>query len=126
MAKNLPAMQETRVQSLGWEIPLEKGMATTPVFLPGEFHGQRNSVLVGYSLCGCKESDMTDRLTHITGLFSRILFFFSFEIILLSFHFVYLSLSLCNEMKWLPPPVMGEVVSLCGSIPRQSLCAQWL
>ena len=26
--KNLPAMEETRVQSLGWEEPLEKGMAT--------------------------------------------------------------------------------------------------
>ena len=25
---NLPAVQETRVQSLGWEDPLEKGMAT--------------------------------------------------------------------------------------------------
>jgi len=28
MVKNLPAMRETRVQSLGWEDPLEKGMAT--------------------------------------------------------------------------------------------------
>ena len=28
MVKNLPAMQETQVQSLGWEDPLEKGMAT--------------------------------------------------------------------------------------------------
>jgi len=28
MVKNLPAMQETRVQSLGWEDPLEKVMAT--------------------------------------------------------------------------------------------------
>ena len=28
MAKNLSAMQETRVQSLGWEDPKEKGMAT--------------------------------------------------------------------------------------------------
>ena len=28
MVKNLPAMQETRVQSLGWEDPLEKRMAT--------------------------------------------------------------------------------------------------
>ena len=28
MVKNLPAMQETRVRSLGWENPLEKGMAT--------------------------------------------------------------------------------------------------
>ena len=26
--KNLPAVQETRVQSLGWEDPLEEGMAT--------------------------------------------------------------------------------------------------
>ena len=28
MVKNLPAMRETRDQSLGWEDPLEKGMAT--------------------------------------------------------------------------------------------------
>jgi len=28
MVKNLPAMLETQVQSLGWEDPLEKGMAT--------------------------------------------------------------------------------------------------
>ena len=37
--KNLPAMQKTQVQSLDWADPLEKGMATPPVFLPGEFHG---------------------------------------------------------------------------------------
>ena len=43
MVKNLPAMQEMRVQSLGWEDPLEKGMDPTmdPAFLPGEFHRQR-------------------------------------------------------------------------------------
>jgi len=33
MVKNLPAIQETGVQSLGWEFPLEKGMATQPSFL---------------------------------------------------------------------------------------------
>ena len=33
MVKNLPAMLETRVQSLGWEDPLEKGMATHPSIL---------------------------------------------------------------------------------------------
>ena len=44
MVKNLPAMQETWVQSLDWEDPLEKGMATPPVFLPGESHGQRSLV----------------------------------------------------------------------------------
>ena len=30
MIKNLPEMQKTQIQSLGWEDPLEKGMATTP------------------------------------------------------------------------------------------------
>ena len=37
--KNLPAMQETWVPSLGQEDPLEKGMAPPPVFLPGECQG---------------------------------------------------------------------------------------
>ena len=46
--KNLPAALETWVRSLCREDPLEKGMATTPVALPGEFHGQRN--LLGYNL----------------------------------------------------------------------------
>ena len=44
--KNLPAMWNTWVRSLGWEDPLEEGMAATPVFMPGESHGQR-------SLVGC-------------------------------------------------------------------------
>ena len=33
MVKNLPTMQETLVRSLGWEDPLEKGMATHSYFL---------------------------------------------------------------------------------------------
>ena len=47
MAKYLPAMWETQVHSLGQEDSLKKGMQPTPVFLPGEFRGQRS--LVGYS-----------------------------------------------------------------------------
>ena len=47
-------MQETRVQSVGWKDPLEEGMQPTPVFLPGESHGQR--CLAGYSLWGHTES----------------------------------------------------------------------
>ena len=58
MVKNPPEMQETQVQYLGWEDALEKGMATPPVFLPGESHGERS--LAGYSPWGCKESDMTE------------------------------------------------------------------
>ena len=38
----------------GWEDPLEKEVATLPVFLPGKFHGHRS--LVGYSPWGHKES----------------------------------------------------------------------
>ena len=36
--KNLPA--SAGVRSLGGEDPLEKGMATHSIFLPGESHGQ--------------------------------------------------------------------------------------
>ena len=64
--KHLPAMWETQVRSLGREDPLEKGMATHSVFLPGEFHGQRS--LVGYSPWGHKELDTTERLTHTYNL----------------------------------------------------------
>ena len=45
MVKNLPAMQETWVQSLGWKNPLEEGLATH------------------YSPWGHKESDTTDQLS---------------------------------------------------------------
>ena len=60
VSKESPPMQETRVQSLGLEDPLEKEMATHSSILPGEFHGQRR--LAGYSPRGCKEVDMTQRL----------------------------------------------------------------
>ena len=36
MVKNLPEMRETWVQSLGWDDPLEKGMATHPGILAWE------------------------------------------------------------------------------------------
>ena len=37
MVKNLPAMQETRVQSLDREDPWRREWQPTPVFLPGKF-----------------------------------------------------------------------------------------
>ena len=58
MVKNLPAMQEIRVQSLDREDPLEKEMATHSMFLPRESHGQRS--LVGCCPWGCTESDTTE------------------------------------------------------------------
>ena len=56
--KNLPPMQKTQVQSLGWGMPWRRAWQPAPVFLPGEFHGQRS--LLGYSLWGRKEPDMTE------------------------------------------------------------------
>ena len=44
--------------SLGWGDPLEEGWQPTPVFLPGESHGQRS--LVGYCPWGGKESATTE------------------------------------------------------------------
>ena len=42
------------------KIPWRREWLPTPVFLPGEFHGERS--LVGYSPWGCKESDTTRQL----------------------------------------------------------------
>ena len=59
LVKNLPEIQETWVPSLGWEDPLEEGMAThsSNPYLKNP-HGQRS--LVGYSPWGRKESDTTE------------------------------------------------------------------
>ena len=56
--KNPPAMREIQIQSLGWEDPLEEGVATHSSILAMENpYGQRS--LAGCSPCGRKESDMT-------------------------------------------------------------------
>ena len=62
--KNPPAMWDTWVQFLGWENPWRREQLPTPVFLPGESHGQRS--LDNYSPWGPwghKESDMSEWLT---------------------------------------------------------------
>ena len=64
MIKSLPAIQETWIRSLDWEDPLKREWPPTPVFLLGEFHGQRS--LAGYSPWGQKESDTIEQLTHST------------------------------------------------------------
>ena len=62
MAKRLPTVRETRVQSLGQEDLLEKEMATRSSILPWNSWNTRSNgwrSLVGYSPWGCKESDTT-------------------------------------------------------------------
>jgi len=50
----------TEIKQYG-KIPWKREWLPTPVFLPGEFHGQRS--LEGYCPWGGKESDMTEQLT---------------------------------------------------------------
>ena len=68
VVKHLPAMQGTRVCSLGGEDPLEKSMATHSSILAWRSpHGQRS--LLSYSPWGHKESDTTEQL-HFHILFT--------------------------------------------------------
>ena len=59
MVKNLPAMGETQVLSLGREDPLEKGIATHSSVLAWKTPWTERS-LAGYSPWGHKELDTTE------------------------------------------------------------------
>ena len=61
MVKNLPAMQETWIRSLGQEDPLEEGMATHQCSCLGKPYGQGS--LAGESPWGFEESDTTEQLS---------------------------------------------------------------
>ena len=65
MVKNLPVMQETWVQSLGQEDPLEKGMATHSSILAWRipWSEEPSGLQHGVAKQGCKGLDMTERLT---------------------------------------------------------------
>ena len=63
VVKNLSAVKETQVPSLGWEIPWRKKYQPTAVLLLGKSHGQGS--LAGYSALGSQESDTTEhQCTH--------------------------------------------------------------
>ena len=70
MGKNQPAVQktqETRVQSLGWEDPLEEGMATHSSILAWRIPWTEE--LADYSPWGPNELDMTKRLRMHTCIY---------------------------------------------------------
>ena len=58
LVKNLPAVQETQVQSLGLEYPLEEGMATHFSILAWRIPWTEEPG--GLQSIGSKESDMTE------------------------------------------------------------------
>ena len=68
------------------KIPWSRKWQPTPVFLPGEFHGQ--SILVGYCPWGLKESDLTKQLSTNTSYGITVLMFKSplFYLILFTKH----------------------------------------
>ena len=69
MVKNPPAMQQTWVWFLGWEDPLQEGIATHSSFLAWKIPRQRS--LAGYRPWGPKESDMTEWLSLGTITINR-------------------------------------------------------
>ena len=58
LMKNCLQYRRPRLNPWVRKIPWIREWQPTPVFLPGEFHGQRS--LVGYSLWGHKELDTTE------------------------------------------------------------------
>ena len=102
--KSVPATQDSRVQSLSREDPLRRDWHPTPVFSPGESHGQRS--LVGYSQWGHTSQDTTERLT-------------------LSSHLPLYQ----NHIHTVPSPCIFETVSqsclrCCCSLPQIKLHSQ--
>ena len=75
MVKRLPAMRETRVQSLGREDPLEKKMATHSSTLAWKIPWMEE--LGGLQSVGHKELDMTERI-HFFNRKHRKLSIFNF------------------------------------------------
>ena len=70
MVKNLPEMQKTWVQSLGWEDPLEEGMATQSSILAWRIPMDRGAWRA--TVHGITESDTTEQLKHSTRPFTEV------------------------------------------------------
>ena len=71
MVENLSAMQETQIQSLGQEVPLEKEMATHSSILAWKIPWTEEPGRL-YSPWGRKESDTTERLHFHFHIYIRI------------------------------------------------------
>ena len=64
MVQNLPVCRKPRFSPWVRKIPWRRAWLPTPVFLPGESHGQRS--LTGYSPRSCKQSDrLSNWHTHV-------------------------------------------------------------
>ena len=62
----MPAVQDTQIQFVDWEDPLEKEMATHSVILHGESHGQRSLAATIYEVARVGNDLVTNSPTGIT------------------------------------------------------------
>ena len=117
--KNLPAVQETWVWSLGWEDPLEKGVATHCSSPAWEIHGQETS---GQRPWGCRESDT---LTAYWNAFLSFTQCMSYKQVAPSFFspVLYSRFSAAPCSRGLLHLAEGGSGLLC--VIRQSICEQW-
>ena len=115
--KCLSTMWETWVQALGWEDPLEKEMAIHSSTIAWKSRGQRS--LVGCSLWGRKESDMTERLhftspfwNHVEGIKHSSVSGLWKEFVLI----VRISINIYCSMHWFTPSPAFCVISGAGNL----------
>ena len=70
--RNLPAMQETQVQSLGWEDSLEEGMAAHSSILAWRIPMDRGARWATVHGAAKSRAQLSDKAQHIVNLCSRI------------------------------------------------------
>ena len=129
MVEHLPAMQGTWVRCLGWEDPLEKGMATRSVLLPGESHGQRS--LVSCSPQGHKEVDTAEWLSAAQRiwLFQKAIYkpcSVARKTVLFSLMFsLFLTSQLGKTIQWLGFLRRWQVISLDAEFINETSACIW-
>ena len=116
LVKNPSIVWETWVRSWVGKIPWRRERLPTPVFLPGESHGQRS--LVGYSPWGQKESDRTERLTHALDTFIWLPAYHQFasynyhQVTQLSFLLVVITFKICSLSNFQVHSTMLTIITM--------------
>ena len=95
MLTNLPVTQEPQVQSMGWEDPLEKGMATHSSILAWGIPWTEEPS--GLQSTGCKKSDTIEQLTLSLFSFKNLYLNLSISV---EYFCLYVQTSLFLHMKF--------------------------
>ena len=101
------------------KIPQRRAQQSTPVFLPGESHGQRS--LAGYSPWGCKESDTIERLSTQHISFGRV--FNQLRDCLIKPTFLHCS---CPVSSWIEASILAGHPATSARHREMSLGLRWV